>query len=92
MTMGRKLIQIARGKLRAAVRKLAKKYFDLKRLRPDAEPATRPGLLMDVKRFEKASLANSITSLSASIPRTVRKSPLEPLHGLPSNCDSSIAA
>jgi hypothetical protein len=37
--------------------KLVKKYLDLKRLRPDAEQATRPSLIMDVKRFEKASLA-----------------------------------
>ena len=37
--------------------KLAKKYLDLKRLRPDAEQATRPSLLTDVKRFEKSSLA-----------------------------------
>ncbi len=36
---------------------IAKKYLDLKRLRPDAEKATRPALLTDVKRFEKASLA-----------------------------------
>src|SRR5437773_3224481 len=41
----------------AKLRKVAKKYFDLKRLRPDAEQATRPSLLTDVKRFEKASLA-----------------------------------
>ncbi len=37
--------------------KLAKKYLDLERLRPDSGPATRPSLLMDVERFEKASLA-----------------------------------
>jgi hypothetical protein len=37
--------------------KIAKKYLDLKRLRPDAEKATKPSLLTDVKRFEKASLA-----------------------------------
>jgi hypothetical protein len=37
--------------------KIAKKYLDLKRLRPDAEKARRPRLLADVKRFEKASLA-----------------------------------
>ena len=37
--------------------KVVKKYLDLKRLRPDAEKATRPSLLTDVKRFEKASLA-----------------------------------
>jgi hypothetical protein len=36
---------------------IAKKYLDLKPLYPDAEPATRPSLLMDVKGFEKASLA-----------------------------------
>jgi len=42
---------------RAKLHKLAKKYLDLKRLRPDAEPATSPSLLTDVKRFEKASLA-----------------------------------
>jgi len=42
---------------RAKLHKLAKKYLDLKRLRPDAEPATSPSLLADVKRFEKASLA-----------------------------------
>ena len=41
----------------AKLLKIAKKYFDLKRLRPDAEQATRPSLLTDVKRFEKASLA-----------------------------------
>jgi hypothetical protein len=37
--------------------KIAKKYLDLKRLRPDAEQAARPSLLTDVKLFEKASLA-----------------------------------
>src|SRR6266436_8267916 len=37
--------------------KIAKKYFDLKRLRPDAEQVTNPSLLTEVKRFEKASLA-----------------------------------
>jgi len=36
---------------------IAKKYVDLKRLRPDAEQTRRPGLLTDVKRFEKKSLA-----------------------------------
>jgi len=41
----------------AKLHKLAKKYLDLKRLRPDAAQATRPSLLTDVKRFEKASLA-----------------------------------
>jgi hypothetical protein len=37
--------------------KIAKKYFDLERLRPDAEKATNPSLLADVKLFEKTSLA-----------------------------------
>jgi hypothetical protein len=37
--------------------KIAKKYLDLERLRPDAEKASRASLLTDVKRFEKASLA-----------------------------------
>jgi len=37
--------------------KIAKKYLDLKGLRPDAEKPTRASLLADVKRFEKASLA-----------------------------------
>ena len=32
-------------------------HLDLKRLRPDAEKATRPSLLTDVELFEKASLA-----------------------------------
>ena len=41
----------------AKLYELAKKYLDLKRLRPDAEPATKPSLLADVKRFEKKSLA-----------------------------------
>jgi len=41
----------------AKLQKIAKKYLDLKRLRPDTEKATRPTLLADVKRFEKASLA-----------------------------------
>jgi len=41
----------------AKLHQIAKKYLDLKRLRPDAEKATRPSLLTDVKRFEKASLA-----------------------------------
>src|SRR5437016_2556511 len=40
----------------AKLLKIAKKYFDLKRLRPDAEEVTNPSLLTDVKRFEKASL------------------------------------
>lgn len=37
--------------------KLAKDYLDLERLRPEAESATGSGLIADVKRFEKASLA-----------------------------------
>ncbi len=41
----------------AKLHKIAKKHLDLTRLRPEAEPATRPSLLTDVKRFEKASLA-----------------------------------
>ena len=41
----------------AKLYQLAKKYLDLKRLQPEAEPATKPSLLTDVKRFEKASLA-----------------------------------
>lgn len=41
----------------ARLRKIAKKYLDLKRLRPDAEKATEARLLTDVQRFEKASLA-----------------------------------
>jgi hypothetical protein len=41
----------------AKLRKLVKRYFDLKRLRPDVEPARRPSLLSQVKRFQKASLA-----------------------------------
>ena len=42
---------------RAKLHKIAKKYLDLKRLRPDGQQAARPSLLRDVKRFEKASLA-----------------------------------
>jgi len=42
----------------AKLLKIAKKYFDLKRLRPDAEQVANPSLLTDVKRFEKASLAS----------------------------------
>jgi hypothetical protein len=41
----------------AKLHKIAKKYLDLKRLRPDAEPATNRGLLTDAQRFQKASLA-----------------------------------
>jgi hypothetical protein len=41
----------------AKLHKIARKYLDLKRLRPDAEKATKSSLLTDVKRFEKASLA-----------------------------------
>jgi hypothetical protein len=37
--------------------KIARKYLDLKELRPDDEKATKPSLLADVKAFEKASLA-----------------------------------
>ena len=40
----------------AKLHKIAKKYLDLKRLRPDAEPS-EPSLLMEMKAFEKASLA-----------------------------------
>lgn len=36
---------------------LAKKYFDLKELRPDAEHAKTRSLLKDIQRFQKASLA-----------------------------------
>jgi len=53
MTMAREHIHIDRAKLH----NIAKNYLDLKRLRPDAEKATRPSLLTDVERFEKASLA-----------------------------------
>src|SRR5439155_862638 len=41
----------------AKLHKIAKKYLDLKRLRPNAEKATRASLLKGVKRLEKASLA-----------------------------------
>jgi hypothetical protein len=41
----------------AKLHKIAKKYLDLKRLRPDAEKATTSNLLTDVKHFEKTSLA-----------------------------------
>src|SRR5229473_4460251 len=41
----------------AKLHKLAKKYLDLKPLRPDTDQAAGPSLLTDVKRFEKASLA-----------------------------------
>ena len=37
--------------------KIAKKYLDLERLRPEAEQVTKPSLFADVKRFEKAGLA-----------------------------------
>ncbi len=40
----------------AKLLKIAKKHLDLKRPRPDAEKATKPSLLTDVERFEKASL------------------------------------
>ena len=36
--------------------KIAKKFIDVKRLRPDAKSATRPSLLEDVRRFETTSL------------------------------------
>ena len=41
----------------AKLQKLAKKYLDLTRLRPDPAKVTELSLLADVKRFEKASLA-----------------------------------
>lgn len=41
----------------AKLRKIAKKYIDLARLRPDAEKATKASLLADVRLFEKASVA-----------------------------------
>ena len=41
----------------AKLHKIAKKYLDLERLRPDAEQPAGPSLLTDVRRFEKASLA-----------------------------------
>lgn len=37
--------------------KIAKQYFDLQQVRSDDVPAKTPGLLAEVKRFEKASLA-----------------------------------
>ncbi|HYS88368.1 MAG TPA: hypothetical protein VEN78_25705, partial [Bradyrhizobium sp.] len=49
----------------AKLHKIAKKYLDLKRLRPDAEKATKPSLLTDVKRFEKAS-SLAITAMAAT--------------------------
>jgi hypothetical protein len=39
------------------IHKIAKKYLDLKRLRPDSEKAAEKSLLAEVKLFEKASLA-----------------------------------
>jgi hypothetical protein len=39
------------------LRKIAKKYIELNRLRPDAKSATNPSLLEDVRRFETTSLA-----------------------------------
>lgn len=41
----------------AKLHKIARKYLDLERLRPDADQASRPSLLGDVQRFKKASLA-----------------------------------
>ncbi|MGO8676781.1 MAG: hypothetical protein ACLQVX_13035 [Limisphaerales bacterium] len=41
----------------AKLHKIAKKYLDVERLRPDAENVAKSSLLADVKRFEKASLA-----------------------------------
>jgi len=41
----------------AKLNKIAKKYIDLQRLRPDAEKVTKASLLTDVQLFEKASLA-----------------------------------
>jgi hypothetical protein len=41
----------------AKLHKMVKKYIDLSRLRPEAEQVASPGLLADVKRFERASLA-----------------------------------
>lgn len=41
----------------AKLHKIAKKYLDLKRLRPDAERAPKTSLLTEVKLFEKSSLA-----------------------------------
>lgn len=40
----------------AKLHKIAKKYLDLKKLRPDAERATKASLLTEVRLFEKASL------------------------------------
>ena len=42
----------------AKLYKIAKKYLDLERLRPDAERGAGQNLLTDVKVFEKASLAS----------------------------------
>jgi hypothetical protein len=39
--------------------KIAKKFIDVKRLRPDAKSATRPSLLEDVRRFETTSLTGN---------------------------------
>jgi hypothetical protein len=36
--------------------KIAKRHLDIKQLRPDTGKVTRPGLLTEVRRFEKASL------------------------------------
>ncbi len=48
----------------ARLEKLARKYFDPNQLRPATEPGTRPKLLVDVKRFEKASLAGEYLRVS----------------------------
>ena len=41
----------------AKLRKVARRYLDLQKLRPDAETTGKPHLLSDVMLFEKASLA-----------------------------------
>ena len=47
-----------RASAAAELHKIAKKYLDLKRLRPYAEKATKANLLRDARLFEKASLAD----------------------------------
>ncbi len=75
----------------AKLYKIAKKYLDLERLRPDATEAMKPSLLTDVNSLRRPVWLASTTNHPASIPKIIRNSPVGRARGLPSTVGSLIA-
>ena len=65
----------------AKLHKIAQKYLDVKRLRPDAEQATRPSLLPKVKRnrSSRRSLLSWLLPRTGRVPRDEARAPIHRL-------------